>query len=55
LFHAVETSEYYTFDTPPRVFRARVTSYALGAYKVFVESIVVETSEKVHSTGNSKG
>jgi hypothetical protein len=45
LFHAVETSENYTFeqDTPPRVFRARVTSYALGAYKVFIEIFVVET------------
>jgi hypothetical protein len=30
---------------PPRAFTARVVSYALGAYKVFIESVVVETSK----------
>jgi hypothetical protein len=45
LFHAVQSSENYTFeqDTPPRVFKARVISYALGAYKVSIEIFVVET------------
>jgi hypothetical protein len=45
LFNVVESSENYTFeqDSPPTVFRARVISYALGAYKVFIESFVAET------------
>ena len=30
---------------PPTALRARVVSYALGADKVFTESIVVETSK----------
>ena len=30
---------------PPIALRARVVSYALGAYKVFIESVVVETSK----------
>jgi hypothetical protein len=42
-------------ETPPTSFRARVISYALGAYKVFIESFVVETSKRAHSIGNSKG
>jgi hypothetical protein len=33
----------------------QVLSYALGAYKVFIESVVVETSKQNHSIGNSKG
>ena len=45
LFHAVESSGNYTFEqeTPPTVFRASVISYALGAYKIFIEIFVVET------------
>jgi hypothetical protein len=45
LFNAVENSENYNFelDTPPTDFRARVISYALGAYKVFIKIFVVET------------
>jgi hypothetical protein len=39
----------------PTALRARVVSYALGAYKVLRESVVVETSKKAHSIGNSKG
>jgi hypothetical protein len=31
--------------TPPPALRARVVSYALGAYKAFIESAVVETSK----------
>ena len=32
--------------TPPlTALRARVVSYALGAYKVLIESVVVETSK----------
>jgi hypothetical protein len=29
-----------------------VVSYALEAYKVLIESLVVETSKRVHSIGN---
>jgi hypothetical protein len=39
----------------PTTLGARVVSYALGAYKVFIEVVVVETSKKAHSIGNSKG
>jgi hypothetical protein len=35
--------------------RRRVVSYALGAYKVLIESVVVETSKRAHSIGNSNG
>ena len=38
----------------PTDLRARVVSYALGAYKVFIESVVVETSKRAHWTGNQK-
>ena len=41
--------------TPLTALRARVVSYALGAYKVFIEAVVVETSKKAHLIGNSKG
>jgi hypothetical protein len=45
LFNAVESSGNYIFEQEirPTVFRARVISYALGAYTVFIESFVVET------------
>jgi hypothetical protein len=45
LFNVVISSGNYAFeqDTPPTVFRARVISYILGAYKVFIEILVVET------------
>jgi hypothetical protein len=36
---------------PPTVLRARVVSYAPGEYKVFIDSVVVETSLS-HSIGN---
>jgi hypothetical protein len=32
----------------PKTLRARVVSYALGAYEIFIESTVVETSKKAH-------
>ena len=37
LFNAVESFGNYVLeqDTPPTVFRTRVTNYALGAYKGF--------------------
>jgi hypothetical protein len=37
LFDVVKKSGNYVFedDTPPTALRARVKSYALGAYKVF--------------------
>ena len=31
--------------SPPTGLRARIMSYALGAYKVFIEGVVVETSK----------
>jgi hypothetical protein len=31
---------------------ARVVIYALGVYKVFIGSVVVETSKGVYSIGN---
>ena len=45
LFKVVERSGNYIFedDTPPTALRVRVVSYALGAYKVFIESFVIET------------
>jgi hypothetical protein len=36
---------------PPTALWARVISYALGAYKIFIESVVVETSKWAHSIG----
>jgi hypothetical protein len=30
----------------------RVVSYTLGAYKVFMERVVTETSKRAHSIGN---
>jgi hypothetical protein len=41
--------------TPLRALGARVVSYALGAYELFIESAVVETPKKARSIGNSKG
>jgi hypothetical protein len=38
--------------TPPHSPMARVVSYALGAYKVSIESVVVETSKRAYSIGN---
>jgi len=36
--------------TPPPALRARVVSYALGVYKLFIESVVLETSKGlIHS------
>jgi hypothetical protein len=57
LINAVESSGNYIFqkDTPPStVIRARVITYALGAYKVFIQRFFVETSKRAHSIGNSK-
>jgi hypothetical protein len=44
LLNADESSGNYIFeqDIPPTVFKARVLSFAPGAYKVFFESFVVE-------------
>jgi hypothetical protein len=39
----------------PTALRARVVSYALGAYKVLIENDVVETSKRARLIGNSKG
>ena len=53
-FNVVENSGNYVFedDNPLRALRARVVSYALGAYKVFIERVVVETSKRAHSIRN---
>ena len=40
---------------PPTVLRVRVVSYALGAYKVFIESVVVKTSKKLSFDWKFKG
>ena len=42
-------------DTPPTTLRARILNYALEAYKVFIEGVVVETSLQAHSIGKFKG
>jgi hypothetical protein len=57
LFSVVESYGNYVFedDKPPTLLRARVISYALGAHKVLIESVVVETSKKAHLIGNRKG
>jgi len=54
LFNVVEISGTYVFknDKPPRAPRAEVVSYALGAYKVFIDRVVVKTSKGAHSIGN---
>jgi hypothetical protein len=46
LFNVVESSGNYVFEKeppPPKFFRTRVISYALGTYKVFIERFVIET------------
>jgi hypothetical protein len=47
LFKVVDRSGNYVFedDRPLTALRTRVVSYALGAYKVFIESVVVGTSK----------
>jgi hypothetical protein len=41
--------------TLPTTLKARVLRYTLRRYKVFIGGIVVGTSKKAHSIGNSKG
>ena len=55
-FNVVESSGNYVFedDNPPTPLRAMVISYALGAYKIFIEGVVIETSKKAHLIGYSK-
>jgi hypothetical protein len=55
LFNVVERPGNYVFEDdnpPPIALRTRVVSYALGAYKVFIESFVVEASKRALSIGN---
>ena len=54
LFNVVESSVNYVFkyDEPPRVPRAKVVSYALGAYKVFIDRAVVKLQKGAHSIRN---
>ena len=54
LFNVVEKSGNYVFenDKPPTPLRVNVVSYALETYKVFIDSVVVETSKRAHSIGN---
>jgi hypothetical protein len=53
LFNVVESSGSYVFedDNPPTPFRARVVISALGSYKIFLDSVVVESSKRAHSIG----
>jgi hypothetical protein len=57
LFNVFESSGNYVFedDRPPWAPRAKVVSYALGVYKVFIDRVVVETSKGAHSIGNWEG
>jgi hypothetical protein len=57
LFNIVKSSgnEVLEDNNLPAPLRARVISYALGAYQVFIDSVVVQTSKRAHSIGNSKG
>ena len=50
----VENSGNYVFedDKPPKPLRARVVSYALGTYKVFKDSAVIEISKRARLIGN---
>jgi hypothetical protein len=55
LFTVVERSGHYVFedDNPPPIsLMARVVSYALGAYNVFIENFDVETLKRTHSIRN---
>jgi hypothetical protein len=54
LFNVVESSANYLFedDKPPGAPRAKVVSYALGANKVCIDSVVVEASKGAYSIGN---
>jgi hypothetical protein len=53
LFNVVESSGNYVFkdDSSPRSPRAKVVSYALGAYKVFIVRVIVKTPKGAHSIG----
>ena len=37
---------------PHSIPQGKVESYTLGTYKVFIESVVIETSKLAHSIGN---
>jgi hypothetical protein len=37
---------------PPTTLRPGVVSYDLGAYKVFIESVVIETLKRAHLIEN---
>jgi hypothetical protein len=53
LFNIVEISGNRSLRiTTPTAVRARVVSNTLGAYKVSIECVVVETSKMVHSIRN---
>jgi hypothetical protein len=54
LFNVVQSSENYVLEDykTPKPLGARVVSNGLGAYKVFMESIFVETSKRAHLIGN---
>jgi hypothetical protein len=53
-FNVVESSGNYIFEqgTPPRIFRARVISYAKGAYMVLIKGVLIYTSKRNHLIGN---
>ena len=45
LSNVIERSRNYVFkdDKPPTAFRARVISFVLGAYKVYIKMVIVKT------------
>jgi hypothetical protein len=55
LFNIAERWGNYVFEDenpPPIALRTRIVSYTLGAYKIFIESFVVQASKTTHWIGN---
>jgi hypothetical protein len=53
-FNIVGRSGNYVFEGEPHPLRTRFVSHALGAFKVFIERVIVQTSEEAHWIGNQK-
>jgi len=51
LFDAVERSGNYGFEDDIPSPKPKVLNYDFGAYKVFIEKVVVEASKRAHSNG----
>jgi hypothetical protein len=54
LFSVVQRSGNYVFEDEkePATLRAGVVSFDLGAYKDFIESVVVASTKRAHLIGN---